>query len=244
MKNWLICFLCVIGAVTGFGADAQNAPVEQPVTEVEKQLRETGPSPQLYYHLAVAEESAGDIVDAALNYQRAIMLDPGMRAAQNRFAAFASKNNIGVRPRSWQDDVVSVVHPETLLFVGMVLGWVGAIWLAWMIFSAPKSRWYVATAVFVLLLGSALFSMGYVSDPRIADANLFIISGGPEVKVLSGPAENSSTVVSLNPGSAIGVISPRGAWTYVVTPGGAAGWIPSDRLIKVIPDSASGTVEP
>ncbi|MFY8216903.1 MAG: SH3 domain-containing protein [Chthoniobacterales bacterium] len=244
MKNWLICFFCVTWAVTGFGADSQSSPGEQSVSQIEERLRETGPSPQLYYHLAVAEESAGDIVDAALNYQRAIMLDPGMRVAQNRFAAFASKNNIGVRPRSWQDDVVSVVHPETLLVLGMVLGWAGAIALAWMIFSAPKSRWYVAISVFALLLGSALFSMGYVSDPRIADANLFIISSGPEVKVLSGPAENSSTVVTLNPGSAVGVVSPRGAWTYVATPGGAAGWIPSDRLIKVIPDVAGGAVAP
>jgi len=239
MKNWLIGLLYFTLTAICIAAEVGAPATSESISEIEKRLEDSGPSPQLYYHLAVAEESAGNIVGAALNYQRAIMLDPGMRVAQNRFSAFASQNNIGVRPRSWQDDVVSVVHPETLLFVGMLLGWVGAIWLAWMIFSTPKSRWYVATAVFVLLLGSALFSMGYISEPRIADANLSIISSGPEVKVLSGPAENSSTVVALTPGSAVGVISPRGSWTYVTTPGGASGWVATDRLIKVIPDAAA-----
>lgn len=243
MKRWLIGILtlgCIYHAVA---SDAATAASPEGVTEIENRIQSVGPSPELYYHLAVAEEGAGNLVDAALNYQRAMMLDPGLRAAQNRFSAFASKNNIGVRPRSWQDDVVAVVHPETLLVSGMVLGWIGAIALAWMIFSTPRSRWHVVLAVFVLLIGSGLFSMGYVSDPRIADANLFIISAGSEVKVLSGPAENSSTVVALNPGSAVGVISPRGAWTYVTTPGGATGWIPSDRLIKVIPDPTGQTAD-
>jgi len=237
MNRLLIALISCFQVLSCIAAEPPVGSDNATISEIETRLAGSGPSPQQYYQLAVAQEDAGNIVDAAINYQRALILDPGLRVAQNRYSAFAAQHNIGMRPRSWQDDVVSFVHPETLLIVGMVLGWIGALWLGWMIFSGPQSRWHFAIAIFALLIGSAFFSMGYVSDPRIADANLAVISAGAEVRVLSGPAENSATVVSLNPGSAVGVISPRGSWTYVTTPGGANGWLASDRLIPVIPNS-------
>lgn len=242
MRKFLIrifTFAVVAAGIAAEPAPASEKSSPQTIQEAEAALAAGGASPQLYYHLAVAEEDAGNIVDAALNYQRALMLDPGLRVAQNKFSAFAAKNNIGMRPRSWQDDVVSFIHPETLLIIGMSVGWIGAIWLGWMIFAGFRSRWHIALAVFVLLLGSALFSMGYVSDPRVADANLSLISAGAAVKVLSGPTTNSDVIVELNPGSAVGVISPRGSWTFIMTPGGAKGWVASDRLVSVIPSEAS-----
>lgn len=224
-----------------FGSWCSAEPTE---SEVESRIASDGPSAQLYYQLAVAAEEQGEIVKAALNYQRALMLDPGLRVAQNQFSTFAATHGIGLRPRSWQDDVVAVVHPETLIFAGSVLGWIGAIGLGWIIFAGKQPRLRVVLAVFALLAGSILFAMGWVADPRIADANLSIISAGGEVPVLAGPASNSTLVVNLKQGSAVGVLSPRGAWTYIITPGGAKGWVESDRLIAVIPsDEGAGSMQ-
>lgn len=205
--------------------------------EVETRLADGGPSPQLYYHLAVADEEAGDVVGAAINYQRALILDPGFRIAQNRYAEFAAKNQIGVRPRSWTDDVVAFVHPETLIIFGTILGWIGAIGMAWLIFVPNQPGRRLAACILALVAGSAIFSIGYIADPRIADANLAVVSGSQSTRLHAGPAENSSVLMDLKPGSAVGVISPRGAWTYVITAQGAKGWVASPSLQPVLPES-------
>jgi hypothetical protein len=201
------------------------------------QSSELPESPQTYVDLAKTDVDSGNIVGAALNYQRALVLDPGYRVAQNAFAEFAAANRIQLRPRSWQDDVVAFVHPETLTMIGCAVGWIGALGLAWMVFAGGFTVWRTAGGIALVGVGTALFAMGWVSDPRIADANLAVLSGKDPARVLSGPADNSAMIAELSPGSAVGILSPRGPWTYVVTPSGARGWIASDRLISVLPES-------
>lgn len=196
-------------------------------------------SPQSYVDLAKTEEASGNIVGASLNYQRALLLDPGYRVAQNQFAEFAAVNRIQLRPRSWQDDVVAIVHPETLTMIGSAVGWIGALGLAWMVFAGGFTPWRVAGGIAFVGIGSALFAIGWVSDPRIADANLAVLSGKESARVLGGPADNSAMIAELSPGSAVGILTPRGPWTYVITPGGSKGWIASDRLIPVLPEFQS-----
>jgi len=193
-----------------------------------------------YFERAKQSAAEGDVVAASLDYRRALILDPGARAIANSYSEFAAKHGIRVRPRSWQDDVVAVVHPESLAIAGSMIGWAGAIWVAWMIFTGTLAGWRCFGAIVAIGIGSAFFAMGWVSDPRIADANLAVVTGEGNAVVLSVPAMNSAKVVDLEPGSAVGVLSDQRLWSFVATPGGANGWIKTERLERVIPSAPEG----
>ncbi len=192
-------------------------------------------SAEVYYNLAVALEKSGRMVDAALNYRRALVLDPGLRSANNNLALLAAGQGITMRPRTWLNDVTTVVHPGWLQGLGATLGWVGLAGLAVVIFGPGRRRALLAGAIGVSLVGGGLFAMGVVADPRVADANLAMVTRIGGADALAGPAKNSSVVDKLAAGEAVGLLSPRGAWSYVELADGARGWVPTEALTMVMP---------
>ncbi len=193
-------------------------------------------SAEVYYNLAVALEKSGRVVDASVNYRRALVLDPGLRSANNNLALLAADQGISMRPRKWLNDVTMVVHPGWLQGLGAALGWVGVAGLAVVIFGPKRRSGLLVGAIAAAMAGGGLFAMGVVADPRVADANLAVVTQVGGVDALAGPAKNSSVVDKLAAGAAVGVLSPRGAWTYVEVAAGARGWVASDALTMVVPE--------
>ncbi len=191
-------------------------------------------SAELYHNLAVSLEKEGRPIDAALNYQRALILDPGLRGSHNNLALLAAEKGIDERPRMWVNDVTAWVHPGTLINLGAMLGWVGVAGLLWGIFGSGR-RWVLITSVSAFVLGTIAFSVGSIADPRIADADLAMVTAAEGTKALAAPATNSTPVDDLPAGSSVGVLSPRGAWTYVALGDGARGWVPTNSLTMVVP---------
>ncbi len=192
-------------------------------------------SAEVYYNLGVAREKSGRTVDAALAYRRALLLDPGMRSANNNLALLAADHAISMRPRSWLNDVTTVVHPGVLQGLGAALGWAGFIALVPIVIGNRRHSVWLAGAIAALVIGSVAFAMGMVADPRIADANLAMVTSEGGAEALASPAKNSAAVDKLAAGAAVGVLSPRGAWTYVEVASGTRGWVPTADLTMVVP---------
>lgn len=193
-------------------------------------------SAEVYYNLGVALEKSGRVVDSALNYRRALVLDPGLRSASNNLALLAVDQGFAVRSRTWLSDVVAVVHPGWLQGLGAMLSWIGLGGLVVGIIG-QKRRWLTVGGLVAAVTGGGLFAMGVVADPRVADANLAVVTRVGGTDALTGPAKNSSSVDQLAAGSAVGVLSLRGAWTYVELVDGAKGWVAADSLTMVVPEA-------
>lgn len=237
---WIGALLCAAAGL-GRGADFSEANAAFAAGEYskaavvyEKLLEAGSTSPELYYNLATALEKEGKPIEASLNYQRALILDPGLRPAHNNLALLAAERSIDERPRTWVNDVTAWVHPGTLMNLGSFLGWIGCVGLVIGIFTSGR-RGLMIVSVVVLVFSTVLFAVGWVGDPRIADANLAVVTESEGVKALAAPASNSSPVDDLPGGSSVGVLSPRGAWTYVEVSDGARGWVPTNSLTMVIP---------
>ncbi len=204
-------------------------------TAYEALLNDGPPSAELYFNLGNALERADQPVKAALNYERALVLDPGLREARNNRALLAASRNVPMPPHRWQDDVLSIVHPQWLVFAGNVLGWLGLFGIASVVL-ARRGRPAVAIVGGVaFVIGSALFALGWTSDPRNADSTLAMITSADGADLLNAPANNSTPIAELPAGSPLGILSPRGAWTYCELASGAKGWVRSDSLTAVVP---------
>jgi tetratricopeptide (TPR) repeat protein len=236
--------LMIFGAIVAWADDGAlaEANVEMAVEDYpkaiaayEKLIGDGHVSAEVYYNLAVALEKSGRVVDAVLNYRRALVLDPGLRPANNNLALLAADQGISMRPRTWLNDVTKIVHPGWLQGLGATLGWVGLAGLAVAFFGPKRRRGLLGGAIATAAVGGGLFAMGMVADPRVADANLAVVTRVGGTNALAGPAKNSSAVDKLAAGAAVGVLSPRGAWTYVELADGARGWVPTEALTMVVP---------
>jgi hypothetical protein len=238
MKLRILIALGCCTAATALADDPKAAFDAGKYAEAAKQLEPklaSSPSAEGYYNLGLAREKAGDATQAAFDYERALWLDPGLKPAANAFAKLAAAQKIPLPPHTWRDDVRAVAHPETVLVLGSTFIWVGAFGL---LFAAQVQRRrgaWSALAMFAVLAGVALTATGWLTDARLFTGRPAMVSAKDGADVLTEPANNSSSIFSLPAGSPVSVLSPRGSWAYVGLAGGAKGWVPTDKLIPLVP---------
>jgi hypothetical protein len=234
-----ILMLAVLAASSAFGQDAASLFASHDyrgaAQQLEQELKTSPPSAEKYYDLGLANEKAGDSVQAALNYERALLLDPGLKSARNAMALLATSKNIPLPPHAWTDEVSAFVHPDTLAISGAVLIWIGAFGLLFATRAGNRRGGVTALAVLALIMGGASITTGWLSDVRMKSSHPAVVASKDGVEVLTAPANNSTAVVSLPPGTPVSVLSPRGTWTYIDVNGGARGWVQTERLTPVVP---------
>lgn len=219
---------------------AEQTPFEagkysEAVKAAEEKIASTAPTGEDYYNLALAQEKAGQRTQAALSYQRALLLDPGLSVARNARATLASASGVSLPPHNWKDDVTSIAHPDTLVLAGSLLFW-GGVFVFFLAVQGSRPRGVVkAISVVAMILGTASQVTGWLVDGRVAPARPALVTAEGGVDVLTAPASNSTPVVKLPEGTPVGVLSPRGTWTYIDINGDIRGWVQTDRLTPVTP---------
>jgi hypothetical protein len=235
-----IPFLIMLAAASmAYGADADSTPAahdyDNAAKQAEQKVANASAGAEDYYNLGLARDKQGDVAQASLNYERALQLDPGLHPARNALATLASSKSIPLAPHSWRDDVNAVIHPDALVAVGASLFWAGAFGLL-LAGQIRRHRTLVRTlAILAVLVGTVAETAGWLTDGRLALARPAVVTAKDGVEVLTAPANNSTPVVTLPSGTPVGVLSPRGSWTYIDVNGGARGWVQTDRLTPVTP---------
>jgi hypothetical protein len=202
----------------------------------EKIEREGFRSAELYYNLGNALEKADRPLDAILSYRRALALDPGLRSARNNLTLAAAENQAPLSGPTWQDDLTRFVHPETLIVAGSAAAWVGAFGLIFAIFLRGRKVAAVLLSALIFVGGNAAFALGYVTDPRIADASTAMVMAREGVVPRSTPVVNSTKLGRVQAGALVGVLSTRGNWTYCVLPDGSKGWVDANSVAMLVPE--------
>jgi len=242
MKSSLIVVLLLL---LGFSARAdmlsdasarfQDGEYEQSAKLYEQSLEKSPPSAAVFFELGRALNKTGQEARAALNFRRALILDP--RFAPARSALQEANVALGIPPvkQGWQAQVVERIPMDSLTLAGTVFFWGGAfVGLAAFLPTAFRKRRLVA-GLLLLLLGISLVSVVWLCDPRVTLANtaLVLTNGGTSVR--SSPADQSEKTASLPQGSIVNLLSQRGRWFYGQLPGGAKGWFLTEGIVPLIP---------
>ena len=243
MKSSLVVVLLLFVGIMIAGADMlsdararfRDGEYEQSAKLYEQSLEKSPPGAAVFFELGRALNKTGQEARAALNFRRALILDP--RFVPARSALQEANVALGIPPvkQDWRAQVVERIPMDSLTLAGTVLFWVGAFaGLAAFLPPAFRGRRLVAGIIF-LALGISLLSVAWLCDPRIAYANtaLVLTNGGTSMR--SSPADQSEKVASLPQGSIINLVSQRGRWFYGQLPGGAKGWFLTEGIVPLIP---------
>ena len=194
-------------------------------------------SPQLYYNLGNAYYRDSQIGKAILNYERALLLDPGdsdirhnLRFANNRkvdritpagdifitnwFKAIRNLYSSNV----WaviaiMSFVLSIISLAAFLFVNVL--WV------------RKTAFYSFIVLFLLMIVFNIFSFSQKRE-QIRGDNAIVMVGAAGVN--ASPDANSNELFELHEGTKVRVKSSDGNWYEIEIDNGSVGWTNKDNI--------------
>ncbi|MEX1118595.1 MAG: hypothetical protein WEB60_07355 [Terrimicrobiaceae bacterium] len=204
--------------------------------EFETALASGSKSAGLYYNLGQSLKKQGEAGPAALNFRRALMLDPRLMDARVSLSDIERSKGISLVPASWKDQVIERVPLFPLLVVGFAVFWLGAfVWL-FSAYHGPGNRAGLVTGVVLGVLGAVFFVWTYSADPRFQWRDGAVVVAADGASLLSAPSERSPLVAKLPAASAVRLIRTSGEWVYAKMADGKTGWLSLSSVAGMVPD--------
>ncbi|MFZ4777294.1 MAG: tetratricopeptide repeat protein [Terrimicrobiaceae bacterium] len=222
-------------ALTDARARFADGEYEQATKLFEQALEKSPPSAAVFFELGRALNKSGQEARAALNFRRALILDP--RFAPARSALQEANVALGIAPSKpdWRAKVLDRIPMDALTLAGTILFWVGAF-CCLAAFMPPAFRGLrLVCGLFFLAAGLATLALVWSCDPRITLANTAVVLTTGGTSLLSSPADQSEKIATLPQGSQVKILSQRGRWFYGELPGGAHGWFLTEGIVPLIP---------
>jgi tetratricopeptide (TPR) repeat protein len=210
---------------------ANNGEHAEAIRLFERHLQTERPSASVYFELGECAIKSANPAVAALNFRRALILDPRFEAARKALAEANLALGIPPDPVGWKATLASNVPLDAILINGVVLFW-GGLFFAVLCF---RVRARLMASIFLILSGGTLIVLAWLCDPRVEFLRQICVVSPTGCVVFNAPVDNSEKLTKLAPGSVVTVISERGRWIYGQLPGGARGWFLSEGLESVIP---------
>lgn len=249
IRKILPCFLAVAAAVAQ--PAEVNAVFEQgnrayaqgdyrAARDAYEQLVKAGSrDPAVFLNLGHADFRLGRDVSAAINYRRALALDPANTAARSSLEHVMGKLGVPAPGLGAAEIVGQYISFDLLVLLGSLLFWAGLLLLVYAVFSTPRRTAWALLGIFVAVIGATAVAISWAGDSRIALARTSIVIGDA-VDARSTPADNAPKLADLPLGTPVRVIAARDDWSLVRLPIGVDGWVRSAALEPVFPGALPG----
>ena len=237
----LAILLAVAACVSGLHADVladararfSDGEFDKSVKLYEQALESKDPSAAVFYELGRAFAKTGKEARAALNFRRALVLDPRFAPAANALSESNVALGIAAEPVRWQAKVLKKLPMDALATVGTTAFWIGAFAVLFAIPAHRRGR--LAMGIFLVLVGGAAVAAVWLCDPRITSRTEAMVLRNGGADLLSSPTDQSEKLAAMPEGSVVRILSQRGRWFYGQLPGGTHGWFLTEGIIPVIP---------
>ncbi|GAB6012427.1 tetratricopeptide repeat protein [Viscerimonas tarda] len=224
-------------AVKAYQAEDYPKAIQLFEDEISRQKEKGLESAELYYNLGNAYFREGEVAKAILNYERALLIDPGDLDARHNLEFARTKIEdkiVGVDTfflQSWFDSIQNLQSSNdwAKLSVAFFLLFLAALSLFFFTRSilVKKVAFYTGLVLFVSLIFTNIFS-SRLKD-KIIDRNTAVIMAG-SVSVKSSPDANSKELFILHSGTKVQINKKDELWFEIEIDNGNVGWIPSNKL--------------
>ena len=198
----------------------------------EQAIESSAPSAAVFFEYGRCLRQNGQDAEAALNFRRALILDPRFSPASAALAETNADLGLPQVAPGWRERVGEHVPMDPLAILGASLFWWGAF--AVVLSAARGRRGFLAFGITAIFAGAAAIVLVWLCDPRIAGHNAAIVLASG-VTARTSPVDQSEKVASLPEGSTIKILSQRGRWFYGRLPGDRTGWFPAEGIVPIIP---------
>lgn len=197
-------------------------------------------SSQLYYNLGNAYFRDNQLGKAILNYERALLLEPGdgdirhnLRFANNRTVdRIASSGEFFMT--NWFNSVRNLFSSNVwaiiaiILFISFLLS--VAVYLFVRVLWARKTAFYSGAVLFIFMIIANTLSFSQKKE-RIRGDSAIIMVGAASVN--ASPDNNSNQLFELHEGTKVKIRSNDGNWIEIEISNGSVGWTLKDNIEKI-----------
>ncbi len=185
-------------------------------------------SANVFYDLGNADFRLGEKGRAALNYERALALNPSHPEATANLRLVREQSGAHIAEMTWIDRLFPRVSADVYAVLGAIAVTALVAFLVLMFARGIGAGLWLGCIASLLLAGYAGTALW--RDAR--DSSLAVIVGD-KVEARLAPADRAGVAESLPPGSRVRIRSERGEWIYCDLPGKGLGWLPSGALEKI-----------
>lgn len=246
-----ICFFLLIQCLT-WSVYAQDTTIKEAEVAYTKEeygkaielyesiLKNNGESSEIYYNLGNAYYKAGKTAPAILNYERALLLDPGDADIRFNLQMAKQKSVDKIEPVGefflyrWFDSVQNMGAADSwakvgivcfILFIGCLILFFFSRWIR-----LKKVGFYIGILLLVVIIFSNIFA-SHQKKEIVERAGAIVFS--PTVTVKSSPDVSGTELFILHEGTKVSIKSKLGEWSEIELEDGNVGWMPS-KDIEVI----------
>lgn len=243
-----------IGSLTEFAPQNQEAVQEgyskqmgdaeyiqenyQKAIEVYEALLQDGESAEIYYNLGNAYYKSKDIARAVLNYERAVLLEPGNSDYRTNLEIAKSKtiDRVEVLPDlffvSWYKSLVNTASVRTWSYLAISMFVIALLLMVLYLISkmiSLKKVGFVGSLV-ALVLCIVFNVFAYTQKSRLVNRSEAIVLQ-PSVTVRSTPSETGTSVFVLHEGRKVTIKDDSmKEWKEISLEDGKVGWIPVSAI--------------
>ncbi|MDR1675530.1 MAG: tetratricopeptide repeat protein [Tannerella sp.] len=251
MKTLKKLFLLLLFAGTVHGLAAQEALREaetayaqedyaKAIELYESVLKHYGDAHEVYYNLGNAYYKAGKIAPAILNYERALLMQPGDRDARVNLEIAKSRTTDNIEPLGewfiiqWFRAVQNLCGVDTWAAIGLIgfILFAGCLTLyffaKWM--RLRKIGFYAALVLLTIVICANLFAW---NERKALTERTGAIVFAPTVTVKSSPDASGRDLFVLHEGVKVFIRSTLGEWNEIELEDGSVGWIHQKDIEKI-----------
>ena len=206
--------------------------------QIYEALLNRGEAADIYYNLGNSYYKAGDIAKAILNYERALLLQPGNGDIRANLEIARSKTVDKVEPVpeiffvSWTKSLINSMSVDSWAVCGVVCFILLIVSLYLFIFSNQivlKKAGFISGIVFLAVTILANVFANQQKD-ELTNRNSAIVIN-PSVTVRSTPSESGTSLFILHEGHKVGVKDgSMKDWKEIRLEDGKVGWVPASAI--------------
>lgn len=200
-------------------------------------ISENKESAQVYYNLANAYFRNEQLGKAILNYERALLLNPGDGDIRHnlRFARARTEDRIetvgNLFLSNWVNSIQNLLSSNQWAGIGIAmfilfLACVG-VFLFVRILWARKTAFYAGISLFVLMFIANIFAFNQKNT--LLNRNTGIVMSGA-ASINASPDTNSNELFQLHEGTKVKIRNTDGEWYEIEIANGSVGWTPKQNV--------------
>ncbi len=190
----------------------------------------SGPlSANLFYNLGNADWKLGDAGRAAVDYERALALDPTHPQARANLDFVREQTGARRATPAWWEIGLQAIDANTASLALSVCAWIALFSLA-VVLLRPAGRTGPVITLTLSLLAAA-YAGGCLWAANGQATKAIVIARSTQARV--APADVAPVADTLPAGSEVLAPENRGPWTYCTLPDGTRAWVQSDAIEQV-----------
>ena len=224
--------------------EAEEAYAKENYTQAielyESVLKSYGESAMVYYNLGNAYYKAGKVAPAILNYERALLLNPGDSDTRFNLQVARQKTVDKIEPigecflMRWIGTVEDVYSADGwakwgvasfLLFIGCLVLFFFSKWIR-----LKKIGFFAGICFLLISLVANLFADSQ-QDKLLHRADAIVFASTVTVK--SSPDASGTDLFILHEGTKVTIKSTLGEWSEIQLEDGNVGWMPSKEIQQI-----------